>query len=403
MSGDLNIHESMTYLQTSPTIAGSINWVSFKPIGPTSYGSNSSATIKVTSNTELLNLQRSYLKFQLTVTLPSGVTLPVLSPFGASAAFKSIQEQWGGLALNTFDNWNIVNSIRNLTSTKERQDIANICEGFAAYNTVTTYGTPTPQVGPTLTAGAADTYCIPIPTGVDTDQLIPIAALNSGIQYIYNFAPDAEVFSGTGGQPTYTISNLEFVACLVTPPASYLSQLSEGLNKGADLKVTCSMYKVFNASLTAGMTPQNILVNTGFYDSVNTLTVVTKNTSTPNVMKSNVIDFYVSVDSKRYPRNKLIGGVSGDPELIYQQLASTNTVYSSMSISASNYQFQHLSFKSSQDPFTGIPTKNGAFECVFDYNAGSLPAAGDVSTFIFNFDAVLHVSQNGVALQLDNF
>ena len=59
---DLNINTYMTY--RTPTIleSGAINYVSFKPISMNSFQANKSATIKISSNTELFVPERSYLK-----------------------------------------------------------------------------------------------------------------------------------------------------------------------------------------------------------------------------------------------------------------------------------------------------------------------------------------------------
>ncbi|KAJ3316935.1 hypothetical protein HDV06_002538 [Boothiomyces sp. JEL0866] len=374
----LNIHPSMTYRAPDVLESGTIQYVSFKSLTGGPFNPNDSVTIRLSSNSELFVPERSYLKFSLN---PSVNSSNPLNPAGASSVIQTVTEFHGGLQLPVFKNYNTANSVKLFTATTERQGTQKFCELFSGDTT-----------GSSLTQSSY-TVCMSVPSGVEltNNSYLPLCALNSGIQYIYTLAPAATVVSSG----TYTISNVELVACLVTPPSSYLSQLSDGLSKGSALKIPCTMYKTINMTLTSA-TNQELVIQTGYYDSVNSIAAITHDTASGTFNNFNIVsDFYVNVNGSRYPRNKL---VISPQEIIYEQLAATNSVYSTMSQSVQPFQF--FSFKASPSFGTGIPTSNGIMSINTDYSSGP---SGAVTTYVLSYDAIINVGQNGITLQVSDF
>ena len=91
-----------------------------------------------------------------------------------------------------------------------------------------------------------------------------------------------------------------------------------------------ALYKSFQ-NVLATSTEQIIRINTGFLGSLNAIHSFIRppsGTVDSGVTQTrNVANYYIQLDSQRYPRNKLIGcGGTGDPELLYQLLASSGNV-----------------------------------------------------------------------------
>ncbi|KAJ3317594.1 hypothetical protein HDV06_001357 [Boothiomyces sp. JEL0866] len=365
---DLNVHPSLTYLDPPLLESGNINYASFKPVSNGTFNPGDTCLIKLSSTTDFYVPERSYMKFTFTPSAAGN-----LNPMGASAVINSVQEQWSGYTMPQFQNYNAKNQIRLNTASAERRAVQTQCEMW----------------GTTQTAVTAQDYQIvmPVPSGVEIidGTYIPLLALN-GLEYNFTFEA---VVSRVLDAGTYSIKNVEIVAALVTPPADYINELSDGLRNGVALKIGASLYRSYNFQLTSA-TNQDILLNTDFYDSLNSITAITHDTASGFFNNSSIVnDFFITIDSKVYPRNKHI---IGSQEAIYQQLCSTNSVYSTMNLSPQT--FQHYSWKTGLFN-TGIQTSNGSITINTAY--GSTPT-GATTTFILSFDALILISENGVTL-----
>ena len=213
----LNISNSLTYTQPEGLLDGDIQFVSYKPQGANTYGPSETINVKLSSNTDFMVLDRSYIKFTLT---PSATG--TLNVNGGSSVINQITDNIGGCVLPVKRNVHISNGIKLQSSTSERKSIDTYCQ-----KAVFTSGT-----GYALTAATAETICIPFMSSFETDKIIPLAVLNSWEQS-FTLNPASTVVS-TG---VYTVSNFEIVACLLTPSQMYLNELGNGLNSGSTLKI----------------------------------------------------------------------------------------------------------------------------------------------------------------------
>ncbi|KAJ3270384.1 hypothetical protein HDV01_007850 [Terramyces sp. JEL0728] len=377
---DLNYHPSMTYQLPPQTELGVPNYVSFKPVQATTFNPNDTIQIKLSSNNELFNFERSYWKYTITPSVTGSTNGNYLNPMGSSAIVSSIQEQIAGTMLPVYNNYNIKNSVRLFTASQERQSIQSATESFIANTTGT------------LQVATSTSYISPIPSGTDWNQaMIPLCAFNGGMSYFITLAPANQVFT-TG---TYTVSNVELVAHLVTPPQSFLEDLDNGLRDGHQLQIPVNLYKSIPMPLTSATT-QDLILNTNYLQSLNSICCITHDSTSGFFNNSNIVqDWYINCNGQRWPRNKLI---TAGIETIYQQLASQNTVYSSLNNSVQ--PFQYFSWKACGDFNTGISTNNGVLDVAFDYTGGP---SGATSYFIFNYDAILSVSLVGVNLNVGPF
>jgi hypothetical protein len=210
---------------------------------------------------------------------------------------------------------------------------------------------------------------------------------NAGLTYSYQLAPAADVVSAG----TYTIKDVEIVACLVTPIQSYLQEVAKGIESGSTLKVPVQFTKCYTAPLSGSSTTPTLNLNIGYMSSINTLSLVNKSGME---FTTNLQDFYITVDSVRYPLNKQVFGAE---EALYQTLAGYSTELSSISKPADQQSFKHLSWKSNGSFAQGIPSANGGMELQLGF--GSTPAG--TLECIIGYDAMLIVSANKVDVVSD--
>jgi hypothetical protein len=227
----LNIHNSLTYASPMSITDGNIQFVSYKPSGAQSFSPGETINVILSSNTDFLVLDRSYVKFTLTTS-----AVGTLNPFGASACFNSVQDQVSGLSIPVSRNWNMQRSVQLSTDCSERKTVTASCEQFTGTGT-----------GVATSVSGSFTICMPLPTSVVTDKLWPLALYNAGHIITYGLSNAATVVSAG----TYTISNFEVVAALITPEPSYLEELSKGVAGGASLKIPVQLYKSITSTLSS--------------------------------------------------------------------------------------------------------------------------------------------------------
>ena len=367
----LNISNSLTYTQPESVLDGKINYVSYKPQGANSYSASETITVKLSSNTDFLVPDRSYIKFTL-ATSATGT----LSVNGGTAVINSIVDNFGGAVLPIARNVHIKQGVKLQSGTSERKAIDTYCQSA-------TFGSGS---GLAVTAASSLTICMPFMSSFETDKVIPLAVLNGWEQTVTLNPASAVVSAGT-----YTVSNFEVVAAMLTPTQLYLEQIAQGLNNGSTLKIPIQLSNSITSQVTSALT-QNILVNCGYLSSMNQVTFVAKESALAN--SSKVSSWYVMVDSKRYPVNK---EVAGAVESVYQTLAGYSTDISSISLPHSTQTFNQYTFKSNGSFSSGISTANGMVELVLSFS--STPT-GTIETII-SYDAYLEIGRNAVILHTD--
>ena len=211
----LNISNSLTYTQPESVLDGKINYVSYKPQGANSYSASETITVKLSSNTDFLIPDRSYVKFTLATS-----TTGTLSVNGGSACISSIVDNFGGAVLPIARNVHIKQGVKLQSGTSERKAIDTYAQSC-------TFDSAT---GLAVTAATSLTICMPFMSSFETDKILPLAILNGFEQSITLNPASAVVSAGT-----YTISNFEIVAACLTPTQQYLQELAQGLNNGSTL------------------------------------------------------------------------------------------------------------------------------------------------------------------------
>lgn len=367
----LNINNSLTYSLPQSMLDGDVTFTSFKPSsGPGLFLPNDTISVKLSSNTDFFVPERSYIKFNLRTT-----AIGNLSVNGAYQVIQNITDNIGGsviLARNVHHR----NGVKLQTATSEKKAIDTFAAGC-----IFTSGT-----GLAVTASTDLVVCIPFQSAIDTSKIIPLSVIN-GYEISYALNPAANVVSAG----TYDVRNFEIIACLLTPNQKYLEELSRGLMSGSSMKIPVELSTSTTISVSSALV-QNLIVNTGYLGSLNTLTFVHKESALANAAK--VSSYFVLLDSQRYPRNKEIVGLA---EQYYQALAGYSTHISTLSVPDTTQTFNHYSWKSNEEFASGVPCANGALELALTFS--STPT-GFVEV-ITSYDAYLDISRNAVTLITD--
>jgi hypothetical protein len=368
---DLNINTSLTYSVPSRLEDGEISYVSYKPSGAQVFGPNDTITIKLSSNNEFLCLDRSYLKFKLTTD-----SVGKFHPNGAVSAISSISDSVSGLQLPIFRSFDIAQGIKLNSNTSERRAIANVCEGWVGG-----------AIGSDTIVGGVLQAVMPVPTTLNsTEKYIPLAFMNAGHQLSYTLNPASKVVS----VGSYILSEVEIVAALIQPNNDYLQEISKGMAAGGSLKIPLQLTKSITTQCSNSF-QQTFNIMTGYLGSLNSISLVEK--SLPFVCGDGIKSYFINLDGKRYPRNKVL---TSRAEHIYQQLAGYNTKISTMGIPDVSQTFKQYSFESNGDFSAGVATANGSIE--IDVEFTTIPTTLEC---LLNYDALLLVSQNTATLVLD--
>lgn len=372
---NLNINSSLTYALPDITEDGSLQYVSYKPQGGSSFNQGESITVKVSSNTQMVNLKRSYVKFRLTTS-----AIGTLNPQGLSSVFNSVQDTISGLSLPVARNFHIQKQVSLITDESERKTITAVCEQYRDGIT-----------GQSTTAGGVFTVCLPIPTSFETDKLLPLPIMNAGWQAVYSLN-NANVVVSAG---TYTITDFELCCAMIQPSPDYLQEVSKGLQSGGALKIPVMLYRSITSNLSTSSS-QNLILQTGYLSSINTITMVEKTLALGLARNgADVQSYFINLDGQRYPSNK---SIAGREENIYMTLASYNTSISSISAPDVGQPFQQFSFKTNSDFGSGVPTSNGVVEIALELTG---VAVGSTIETIVSYDALLLVSNNSCSLITD--
>ncbi|KAI3639024.1 hypothetical protein MIR68_002941, partial [Amoeboaphelidium protococcarum] len=226
MSG-FNAPDSLIY--TAPQLGGptkSMNYLSYRPKDGTTFTEKDDITIDIAGNGGLLDLSRSYFRYNL--KLVGGDTTTRTSVLGGTAILQDITFTMAGQPVETVRNYNQYLSILNKRSTQEYKNILKVQEGYGdtqAFSTTQalTFGR---VVNHTLKTGFAE-----------CTQYIPLA-YSKTIQMnglLDNFNSLVTAVGSTTPATSYTVSEVEFVGCIQDPEQDYQRAMSNGLANGKAL------------------------------------------------------------------------------------------------------------------------------------------------------------------------
>ena len=394
----LNFAPELSYLPPDMYDQTSRNMVKFRP-RESSFVGGQNIEVQVESNTEYIDLQRSFITFDVATTVPSPTTgVAQLSSLGGGIFLSGLSETIYGKALPQIQNVPLIYQTDFITDSEKRQKLHNKSSYFiplvTAGSTFTTGLTAVDEA----TAISATRMCLPMIGHLKSANApIPLPDINGGI--VYNFSLNSTAKCFTAGLPaSYVITNFAIVGNMLRPSDQYLIEHQDFLAKGRSLDLGLQMVNTSTIPLvtTSGVNTQTVRVQSGYKKSLNSVILDVRSADTfeaVSVIKDHINDLYYTVGTERYPRNFSI------------DLTKKDNVWTSMGITSvfdDNVNFNDLfttqgfhiqNFKSNQTAmFSGIPIEGGQFEANITFKDATTVGVANVVLF---YDGLLKITANG--------
>ena len=345
------------------------------------------------------------------VATTSGSTA-ITSALGASACLQRITTSVSGRSIEDINNYNSYCSAiyKRLPTTQQ-----NFLKQVELLNNQT-------QLTSSSTAAANGyTVCHALRTALcESDQYIPLPFIAGGVSIEAELAPVNKLLVATSSGATgYTISAVEFVACMVKPSDSYLKTFQQSLLSGREATVPMTTIRNYRIAPSTASADQTIPVSCGFHRSVRSMLATQKLTSNINNSAADEFsletlnglkEYYVQVGSRRFPRNFTIktqnASASGAPtaEHYMQALCSLDNTFSQMNAvdhaGTNTGQFIYYQWASNRGFGTGEPSEDGQITLNLNYN--SAPSASYMDLFL-HIDGVLKIGASDVSFSTVDF
>ena len=408
---EFKLPDQLLYSKPTQTIDGNINWVSFTPVSGSTFTDGNSFKVRVSSTNEFLVVQRSYLKYTLKLTgVTQATTASVTTKLGGASALRRVVTNVGGVQVEDIDNYNTyVSTIYKRLPTSQQNFLKQV-EGYQNQDICCSTAT---------LASNGRTVCHALRTSImECDQYLPLPFLQGGLEMEFTVETLNNIIAtSASGATGVSVSNVEFVACMIKPSDGYLKQFQGTLASGKKGSIT--MVKTRNVRLNpSALTDQEQSLQIGFLRSLRSVLGITrKSTSwlsattdsfeldTANLMSS----YYFKVGSDRYPRNKVINtnnGTSGtvDAEPLMQSICALDNSYAhfnAVDVTANTANYIYFNWASSPAIGSGIPVEDGKIDFHHTYYAA--PAATEYIDVFFFYDAILSFDASSISLNEKEF
>lgn len=407
----LETHASITWDPEPSYISGQINMQRVLPMQIGALGPQNLLTFIFNSDNQYIDLNRSYMNFDLAETGPT-TTGNTLSTFGASTIFSQLTETYAGTTLPYVQNWNLYRAWVNSQQSATRQQLMSITEGFIP-NNVAAQGTSnnslrTSSTGITQTYGTSYTYSVPVPMqALSSARQIPLCFLNGGIKLEIQLAPYNQVYQIANTSNSYTINNVVLMLAFTKPPDDVLIETQERLNAGQFLDLPLELVKNYQLTLQPGVN-QQITQYIGYYRSLNSVVLLYQkyanlNGANPLFTSTDTLStWFLNLNTQRYPQNKEVyaeGRTPSSPENQLNILRAFNTQLDSISpyVAAKNGSM-YWSWKENESFQSAISSNNGVFQWIANFSTTT--ASGDILQMFFNYDIPVRVGASGISFTL---
>ena len=398
-----SIPDSMRYNAETQELQGDINFVRYTPLSGTTFSPSQNCKIRLTSANEFLIPSKSYLRFDLTFT--AGTIADVrTSTLGGASVLKRITTTIAGLQVEDIDNYNAYVATIYSRLPDSHKNLLKQTEGLGNTSAFSV-------------ATGRSVYHAPRIALLEQEKHLPLAFWGGGMDIDLTFEDLAKVQSTTGGTPTtYTISNVEFVACMLKPSDSYLQSYQSALSSGKWAKMPLQLVRNMRVSPSA-TTEQEVNLFTGVLRSLRSVIGVNRLTASfaSNADTFNSFDnedlksYYFQIGSNRYPRNKAIecvnaSGVIVQSEHLMQALCSVDNTYSHFNqpdsyASASDYIF--FNWCSNPSLGAGVIVEDGNLTLIRSYQTA--PASTSITDLFLVYDSVLKFNATDFMLDSKEF
>lgn len=408
----LEQHASITFDPLVSEISGQINMQRVLPMQIGALGPQNLLTFIFNSDNQYIDLNRSYMNFDLTETGSTNVN-NTLNTFGAESIFSQITETYAGTTLPYIQNYNLYKASVNSNASVTRQQLLSLTSGYIPNNVASVGGnTPaalrTNSTGILQTFGTSYTYSVPVPLqALSSARQIPLCFLNGGIKLEIQLAPYNQVYQVANAGNSYTINNVVLMLAFTKPPDDVLIDTQEKLNAGQFLDLPLELVKNYSITLQAGTT-QQITQYIGYYKSLNSVTILYRKAA--NINGANPLFFstdtlstwFLNLNTQRYPQNKEIyceGRTPLSPENQLNIVRAFNTQLDTMSpyVAAKN-GMMYWSWKENHSFQSGISSNNGVFQWIATFSTTC--SSGDTIDLFLNYDVPLRIGASGISFSL---
>lgn len=407
-----SIPNNLDYSRPTKDIPLKSNQVSFKPISGSTFSGDGDANIKinVSSNSQFWDISKSYLKFkvQFSGTKATSHKLPLA---GYGYLINQVDTYCGGILVESLNDYNkmVANNYKHLPS-----EYLNTLKALEQYNNAT--GS---VVNGICTADSGVTVCHAIRNTFETcPKAIPLMFIRGGVQYEIKLETMARFLATNtdAGLTSYTVSEVEYVACLFEPEAAVIKQYNDSFKNGGVAQFPLRITKCIK-NVPVNASQQQYTLQLGYHKSLEEINCLTHsnvlgisggttgNDSSNNFTHNGVTKYRFEIGGERYPRNfdiQMIGSTAGgsiSAENVMQKLISQDNTFPFLNHQTGSpidtvgnsiyYCFKNNSFGS------GIPISDGIVTAAVE---GTPSSTSVINYWYVTLSALLKISADNVEL-----
>lgn len=415
---------NILYAEPFEMVTGTVSMVRIQPLSAQTIGPGQNIVLLAQSTNSFLDQHRSYINFDVTVSGEgAGTAGCYLMPTGATGFFQQVLETLGSSTLPVVNDYPLVKAYQNATTSQSRKQMIYKTEGFVdgtvlvnGQSTLVPLAKPGSPVagneqGIAFASDGTQTYrfSVPLPSAtLSSNQLVPLCFMTAGMKLEITTNILSNIFyANTGGTnaTSYTLSNIEMVACMIKPPDQLLVDYSEKLSRGESLYFAMNQIKNFTATLSGSITSVQQPFNISYFKSVNSAIIGYRPTTssslyigTYNTTTTNLSYWNINLNLIQYPSNKNLyaeGNTPTSQETLLQVIRGYNVLNDDLSpYAAAANGHQIIDFRANEHFNSGVPSNNGVCQITETIAAST---SGDQITLTIEYCSPLEISAAGTS------
>lgn len=266
------IPTSMRYSEVVPRgIKADNNFVEFLPSNGSTFVENQIVRIPIQAFSQFLDTSHSYLKFNANVSIGANSLAGNIVVFdgGAAGLISRLRVlSASNVELERIDDYGSLSALMNdITRSTGNTLTSAISEGTAATTEATGHLDMRSQRNATLVAGApiVSTFCLPLHLsgvlGPLMRKYLPLPIINNGIVLEFMLAPASTAFfnQNADGAVIYNVSDIKYVAALVTPPNDFMAMFRQ-VTQQSGLTISSTSFRTYISQLPAANAQHTIKI-----------------------------------------------------------------------------------------------------------------------------------------------
>jgi hypothetical protein len=385
---------------------GQENYVSYQPVSGQTFNSGQSVSIKVNSDTGYLVPKKSWLSFDLKLvgaSVPSTPSTAIWTKLGGSAVIESCTEYISGVMLPVQTHYSPYLNTLYAHAPDTEQKALKVTEYYNSDGTFLSSNST--QVA----NGVSVQHALRTSIG-QSEQAIPLAFLSGGYQLDLLLSDYRScLVDASSGATDYQITNVRFIACMLTPSAQIMEATRNSLQNNRQMNFPLSVIKNIRTTVSPSILEQHIKINVGYHKSLRKLigvqTLVSASNTTadqygPAGVTSNGLDSITyQIGSDLFPKNHVIK--AGNFNYMRCLAGTGDVTYPFFNDdSATGNALLQYSWETNDAFSAGIPVADGQVEINALFKTAPAQAFLDL---YFQVDALLTVSATDVNFTTSQF